>query len=357
MPLYRIHRDAIQPVSPTTFAQQGLQERYDLQRLLRAEIGVISPHTLVVAEEFGEWEDSRRRIDLLGIDKSANLVVIELKRTRDGGHMELQAIRYASMISTLTFEKLVSIHDRYLRENGIDADASERLLDFLEWSEPDEEQFGQEVRILLASAEFSKELTTSVLWLNDQGLDIRCVRMQPYRSDGQVFLDVQTLIPVPEAHDYQVRIREKKRKERESRKSTRDYRKFDVEIGEQRHPAQTKRGMMFHLVSGVLAGGGTPQQIIDAIPWRQNQLFAVFDGEFSGEQVRERIMQADPGGKLPKTKRYYCGDDEIFHCRGKTYALSNQWGAKTLDAASALARAFPQLNIGFAPSGAQEARM
>jgi len=32
-------------------------------------------------------------------------VVIELKRTNDGGHMELQAIRYASMVSAMTFER------------------------------------------------------------------------------------------------------------------------------------------------------------------------------------------------------------------------------------------------------------
>ena len=37
----------------------------------------------MIAEEFGEWEDCRRRIDLLGIDKGANLVVIELKRDEE----------------------------------------------------------------------------------------------------------------------------------------------------------------------------------------------------------------------------------------------------------------------------------
>ena len=81
--------------------------------MLKAQIDEIVPDTLVVAEEFGDWEDSRRRIDLLGIDKNANLVVIELKRTQDGGHMELQALRYAAMISALSFDKLVSGQPRH----------------------------------------------------------------------------------------------------------------------------------------------------------------------------------------------------------------------------------------------------
>ena len=41
------------------------------------------PH-LVIADEFSDWEDSRRRIDLLAIDRNANLVVIELKRDEVG---------------------------------------------------------------------------------------------------------------------------------------------------------------------------------------------------------------------------------------------------------------------------------
>ncbi len=33
-----------------------------------------------------------------------------------------------------------------------------QILEFLEWDDADEDQFGQDVRIVLASAEFSKEL-------------------------------------------------------------------------------------------------------------------------------------------------------------------------------------------------------
>jgi RecB family endonuclease NucS len=105
MTIFKIKSETLEKLEETSFATEQVLERQDLQRLLKSQIDVISPDTLVIAEEFGEFEGARRRIDLLGIDKDANLVVIELKRTGDGGHVELQAIRYSAMVSTMTFEK------------------------------------------------------------------------------------------------------------------------------------------------------------------------------------------------------------------------------------------------------------
>ena len=71
MPIYELTKDSIDPLPETTFAQLGIGERSDLQRLLRDNVEVVAPGTLVISEEFGSWEDSRRRIDLLAIDKEA----------------------------------------------------------------------------------------------------------------------------------------------------------------------------------------------------------------------------------------------------------------------------------------------
>ena len=228
MAIYQITDNEIKTISRTTFSETGLKEREDLQRLLKHQVEIISPDTLVVAEEFGEWDESRRRIDLLGIDKQANIVVIELKRTEDGGHMELQAVRYAAMVSTLTFDRLIGIYSDYIKANNLNINAEESLLNFLGWDAKDEDEFGQEVKIVLASAEFSRELTTTVMWLNDYGLSIRCVRMHPYQSEGKILLDVQSVIPIPEIEDYQVKIREKRQKERASRESTRDRSRYSI---------------------------------------------------------------------------------------------------------------------------------
>jgi hypothetical protein len=168
---------------------------------------LISDDLLVLAEEFSQWEDSCRRVDLLAVDRNGELVVIELKRSEDGGHMDLQSLRYAAMISTMTFQQAVAAHAKFLGDPTATHDAQVAILDFLGWSEPSED-FGKSVRIILVS-DFSKELTTAVLWLNDNGLDIRCVRMRPYNLQQRTLLEVDQLIPLREAQEYTVRLKEK----------------------------------------------------------------------------------------------------------------------------------------------------
>src|SRR5262249_9436851 len=203
MPIYEVTATEFRRIEEGEFRASGLRERSDIQRLLRTQIDVISEDLYVLTEEFSDWEESKRRIDILAIDANANLVVIELKRTSDGGHMELQAIRYASMVSAMTFERAVQIHAAFLSSIAEDpAKAESRLLDFLDWAEPDEEAFAADSRIILVSADFSKELTTSVLWLIDHGLDVRCIRMRPHRDGERTLVDVQQIIPLPEAHEY-----------------------------------------------------------------------------------------------------------------------------------------------------------
>ena len=69
--------------------------------------------------------------------------------------MELQAIRYAAMISKLTFAKVVDVFESYLESRDRDDDAESTIPEFLGWEEPNEEAFANDVRIVLASAEFS----------------------------------------------------------------------------------------------------------------------------------------------------------------------------------------------------------
>ena len=208
MPLYRIADDQFDDVVPISLAEAGIRER-DLQSLLKERADVFDADTLLLTEEFSDWADSSRRIDLLGLDRDGTLVVIELKRGA-GEHMELQAVRYAAMVSDLTFERAVRAYSSGFGSDDLD-EARDALLSHLGWDLPREEAFAAEVRIVLASETFDPEITTAVLWLNDSGLNIQCVEMTAYRGPaGGTLLDVRRIIPLPNADDYRVREKAKR---------------------------------------------------------------------------------------------------------------------------------------------------
>jgi hypothetical protein len=339
MAIYEILADAFRQVEETSFSEAGIRERADLQRLLRTDVEVVSPETLVISEEFGEWEESRRRIDLLGIDKDANLVVIELKRTEDGGHMELQAIRYAAMVSTMTFDRAVEVYSEYLRRIGSNLDPLSSILQFLEWGDPDEDSFATNARIVLVAADFSEELTTSVMWLNEQGLDIRCVRIKPYDYSGHILVDVQEVIPLPETRDW---IGKKQQQKQAARKSSPDLTKYDVTVNGQTHRRLSKRAAIYTVVKFLCDSGIAPETIAAAVPSRENTMFRSAEGTLDSVAFVQRMRQEEErGGRRFEERRFYYVDSELIRAEGRTYAFTNQWGDQTISAVNSLIQAFP----------------
>ncbi len=344
MAIYEVTDHEIRPVRPTTFMEAKVYERSDLQRLLRQKIEVIAPGCMVLAEEFGDWDDSKRRIDLLALDTDANLVVIELKRTEDGGHMDLQAIRYAAMVSTMTFDQAVRAHERYLKSIEVDLDAREEILKFLDWDEADDENFAQDVRIVLTAAEFSRELTSAVLWLNPRGIDIRCVRLSPYADGNRLLLDIQQVLPLPEAEEYQVRVREKSQKEHVSRVESRDLTKYMVKCGNTELGPLSKRETVFRVIKYLCdQKHTTPELIQKAVSFRAGNCFQHAEGSFGSEEdflsaVETRCSAIN---KRFDHYRWYTGDDERIESDGVTYAVSNQWGGRAIEWLNQVLDAFP----------------
>jgi hypothetical protein len=49
------------------------------------------------------------------------------------------------MISAITFERAIEVFTGFLVQNKNKADAKTKLLEFLDWEEPDEDSFAQDV--------------------------------------------------------------------------------------------------------------------------------------------------------------------------------------------------------------------
>lgn len=318
MAIYSFENNSLNKVEATTFNSEGILERQHLQAAIKQKIEVIAPNCIVISEEFSEWSGSQRRIDLLAIDKEGNLVVIELKRTETGEHMELQALRYAAMVSTLTFSRATEIYQKHLTSIGSEDNAENNLIEFLGWEEPQEDNFGLDVRIILVSANFSKELTTSVMWLNERNLDIRCVRLIPYKHQEQILVDVQQIIPLPEVESYQVKIKQQSEERREARKSSKDYTRYLFQGN-----SFNKRKLVLAVIQ-CWVSENKPRRISELLQAFPQEIRR--GGLFVPEQEAKEIYQRQG------IYRHFLSDGEVLEFPDSTrYAISNQWGKGNIE--------------------------
>jgi len=208
-----VQRKSLTALEKVKFSELGLKERFDIQEWLEKNPSILGEKLLIIAKEYEL--PSRTRLDLLAVDKQANLVVIELKRDDSGSNVDWQAIKYASYCSNFTMEEIHRIYATHLGTNTEDAKAE--IEQFIE-TKPDSLNNSQ--RIILVSKEFHSDVVSSVLWLRDFGVDIQCVKLEPFvDTEKNLFINPSILIPLPEAKDY-IKRKETKTKEKSLNRSS-----------------------------------------------------------------------------------------------------------------------------------------
>lgn len=197
-------------ISKKSFSELGFREREHLQEWFAKDPNMLGEKLLIIQKEFDGFSDTRERLDLLALDKEGNLVIIENKLDDSGKDVTWQALKYASYCSSLDKEEIRSIYQAYLSKQGLDEKADENLSEFFEI---DYEELllnqGTNQRIILVAANFRKEVTSTVLWLMNFNLSVKCIKVTPYQKGEELFLDVEQIIPVKDTEDYTIKIAEK----------------------------------------------------------------------------------------------------------------------------------------------------
>ncbi|WLT06856.1 DUF4268 domain-containing protein [Gilliamella apis] len=216
----------ISPVNVKCFSELGFTERKHLQEWLTYQSDALGEELLIIQKEFDGFDDTRERLDLLALDKDGNLVIIENKLDDSGRDVVWQVIKYASYCASLTKRQIVDIYQQYLnktlfytetaRQEKPLLNAADRICEFLEILDLDEAKLnlGNSQRLMLVAANFRKEVTSTALWLLGQGINIQCFKVTPYALNEQLFLEIDQIIPTPEAKELMIGISAKEAEEK-----------------------------------------------------------------------------------------------------------------------------------------------
>lgn len=215
----------ISPLEVKRFSDLGFTERKHLQEWLENYPQALTQgdgdELLIIQKEFDGFDDTRERLDLLAIDKDGNLVIIENKLDDSGRDVVWQALKYASYCANLKKQQVMEIFQRYLNqkaqsEGAEPANAERVLLEFLQADDLQSVQLNtlKSQRLILVAAHYRKEVTNTVLWLSQFGVNCQCFKVTPYQAGTELFLNVEQIIPTPEASDFMIGMMAKEDEEK-----------------------------------------------------------------------------------------------------------------------------------------------
>lgn len=241
----------ISEIEKMTLAQLGFRERDHLQEWLANNPEALGEELLIVQKEFAGFNDTNERLDLLALDKQGNLVVIENKLDDSGKDVTWQFLKYASYCSSLTKAQIIKIYQKFLDKKDTDESSEENLSEFLHGMEIEEIALntGQTQRMILVSGAFRKEVTSTIMWLLNYGIQIQCFKTTPYSHDENLFLNIEQILPMKEAEEYSISMAEKTQENINSQKEIKQRhivrRKFWIKV----LSAMNKKSDLFQNIS------------------------------------------------------------------------------------------------------------
>jgi len=160
---------------------------YDLETWLVSNPELIGTDIMLIGRQVNTKSGP---IDLLGIDKSGNTVIIEIKRSELPREALAQAIDYASDVAGWTAEKLSEVYSTFASGTFTDA-LGEAFPDV----DLDSVSLNSTQRIVLVGFDIETSLERMIAWLSDSyGVNINAIVLSYVKTKGNEELLMKTSI-------------------------------------------------------------------------------------------------------------------------------------------------------------------
>jgi hypothetical protein len=169
------------------FAPLDFEQR--LEDILDHDIRIANPNWMIIGRQVRTTFD--KFIDLLAIDRSGNLVVLELKRDKTYRDIVAQVLDYGSFVHNLGDDEIAKIYHNYISKyhpessrTSLDEVFSKR---FLLKQMPDELNESHELVIVASSLDYSTERVVNYL-SRVHGVNINAIFFKVFKDEEKEYL-------------------------------------------------------------------------------------------------------------------------------------------------------------------------
>lgn len=204
-------------VSPSVIDSESM-----LENALAKDLSILSSQLMLIGRQVATFYG--KFIDILALDVSGNLFIIELKKNRTPREVVAQLIDYASWVQSLSYEDIASIYS----EKNSGKKLEEGFDDAFGTSLPEQINQGHELIVVASEIDSSTERIINYL-ADNYGVPINAVFFRFFRDEGRDYLARTWLIAPEEA--------ERKASKSKVKKGSEAWngRDFYVSVGEGEH--------------------------------------------------------------------------------------------------------------------------
>lgn len=131
-------------------------------------------------------------IDLLGVDRKGDMVVIELKRDRTPRDTLAQALEYASFAERLDTEQLEAILRSYLNDESLNL--AEYHREYFKLGSDEAVAFNKDQRVVIVGQRVTPEIRQTASFLRSKGFRVTCVEFTFFQANGGTRLLSQEIV-------------------------------------------------------------------------------------------------------------------------------------------------------------------
>jgi len=198
--VWQIVNDKLELIE-TTMVETGRKETEDLEKWIKSNPSILGQDILIIGEQVSTRSGT---MDFLGIDKSGNLIIIELKRDKLPRDVLSQAIDYASDVASWDVDKISEICTKYTG-SGLEDYLNEKFEDI----DLEDLIINKTQRILLIGFSIEESLQRMIEWLsNNYGVSINAVILKYIKTKSGDELIARTVIIPEEIEKERIRKRQ-----------------------------------------------------------------------------------------------------------------------------------------------------
>jgi hypothetical protein len=185
---------------PQTLTTVKLESESLLEEQITKDISILSDHWLLIGRQV--YTDFGKYIDLLAIDATGSIIIIELKKHKTPRDVVAQTIDYAAWVENLSSEKFVQIYADFATRHGLPEKTFDEAFKAKFGVAPVENEINSSHQMVIVAAELDASTERIINYLNDKAsVAVNAVFFSVFRDGDSLYLSRSWMIDPVETEE------------------------------------------------------------------------------------------------------------------------------------------------------------